>query len=189
MNRAPAAHFERLADESVDPWGYETSTYEQAKYRRTLEFLPARTGRSLEMGCSAGVFTEMLAPRCDALLAVDFSPTALDRAERRLAGHPEVSFELRTLPEETPAGPFDTILCCEVLYYWDTDLITDGLRRIESALAPGGTFLAVHWRGADSRRPLVGDDVHGILRSESILAWQDGEVNDDYFIDRWLAPC
>ena len=35
--------------------------------------------------------------------------------------------------------------------------------RIEAALAPGGTLLAVHWRHPDPRRELTGDDVHAIL--------------------------
>jgi len=34
-----------------------TSSYEQRKYRHTLEYLPERTGRTLELGCSVGVFT------------------------------------------------------------------------------------------------------------------------------------
>src|ERR1700761_7957194 len=83
--RAPVEHFERLARESADPWDYATSEYEQAKYRRTLAYLPAETSRTLELGCSVGVFTAMLAPRATHLTAVDFSPTALARARERLA--------------------------------------------------------------------------------------------------------
>src|ERR1700753_2090859 len=59
-DRAPVEHFERLAHESADPWDYATSEYEQAKYRRTLSYLPEATGRTLELGCSGGVFTAML---------------------------------------------------------------------------------------------------------------------------------
>ena len=64
-----------------------------------------------------------------------------------------------------PEGPFETIVCAEILYYWSPDLVREGLRRIEAALAPGGTLLAVHWRGRDPRRELNGDDVHRILRA------------------------
>ncbi|HEX4729673.1 MAG TPA: SAM-dependent methyltransferase, partial [Solirubrobacterales bacterium] len=59
-DRAPVEHFERLARESADPWAYATSKYEQGKYRTTLEYLPDHTGRTLELGCSVGVFTAML---------------------------------------------------------------------------------------------------------------------------------
>jgi SAM-dependent methyltransferase len=186
-DRAPVEHFERLASESADPWEYETSAYEQAKYRRTLAALPRRTGRTLELGCSVGVFTAMLAPRCESLLAVDFSPTALEHARQRLEGADNVELDRRSLPEQTPAGPFETIVCAEILYYWNTALVRDGLSRIERALAPGGTLLAVHWRGRDPRRELNGDDVHRILHADTHLRWEAGARAPDYLLDRWVA--
>jgi len=187
MSRAPVRHFERLALQSEDPWEYASSQYEQDKYRNTLEFLPDVPGRVLEMGCSIGVFTEMLAPRCVSLMAVDFSPTALARAEARVGHRPNVELQLRTLPEEMPEGPFDTIVCAEVLYYWDTPLVVDALSRMETALAPGGTLLCVHWRGSDERRSLNGDDVHRILGEETLLDWQTGSSTADYLLDSWKA--
>lgn len=183
--RAPVRHFERLASESEDPWEYATSEYEQAKYRRTLEALPERTGRTLELGCSVGVFSAMLAPRCESLVAVDFSPTALDRARARTADADNVEFRLATLPEGTPTGPFETIVCAEVLYYWNPSLVREQLDRIEAELAPGGTLLAVHWRHGDPRRELRGDDVHAILRAETELTWVEGVETPDYLLDRW----
>jgi SAM-dependent methyltransferase len=186
-DRAPVAHFERLARESEDPWGYATSEYEQRKYQLTLDYLPARTGRTLELGCSIGVFTALLAPRCEHLVAVDFSPTALERARRRLRGAEHVELLLRRLPEEMPNGPFDTIVCAEVLYYWSADLVQEGLCRIEAVLAPGGTLVAVHWRHSDPRRELTGDDVHAILDARTALVLDARRVTPDYLLDRWRA--
>jgi SAM-dependent methyltransferase len=186
-DRAPVEHFERLAGEAEDPWSYATSDYEQGKYRRTLRYLPERTGRTLELGCSVGVFTAMLAPRCDRLVAVDFSPTALERARARLGDSDHVELLRRRLPEETPGGPFDTIVCAEILYYWSAELVRDGLRRIEAALAPGGTLLAVHWRHPDPRRELTGDDVHEILDAATSLSLDASRTTPDYLLDRWRA--
>jgi len=186
-DRAPVEHFERLAREAEDPWDYATSEYEQRKYQRTLEYLPERTGRTLELGCSIGVFTAMLAPRCDHLLAVDFSPTALERARARLGGADHVELLQRRLPEEMPSGPFDTIVCAEVLYYWSAELVRAGLRRIEAALVPGGTLLAVHWRYSDPRRELTGDDVHEILDAATSLQLDASRTTPDYLLDRWRA--
>jgi SAM-dependent methyltransferase len=187
-DRAPVEHFERLAREAEDPWDYATSEYEQAKYRTTLGYLPERTGRTLELGCSIGVFTAMLAPRTSSLLAVDFSPTALERARERLADAPqEVAFERRNLPEEMPEGPFDTIVCAEILYYWSAELVLDGLRRMEAALAPGGTLLVISWRHPDERRELTGDDVHAILDAETTLRLEASRTTADYLLDRWVA--
>lgn len=186
-DRAPVEHFERLAREAVDPWDYATSDYEQDKYRRTLDDLPERTGRTLELGCSVGVFTAMLAPRASHLVAVDFSPTALERARTRLDAADNVELLERHLPEEMPSGPFDTIVCAEVLYYWSAELVRGGLRRIEAALAPGGTLLAVHWRHPDPRRELTGDDVHEILDAATSLRLDASRTTPDYLLDRWRA--
>lgn len=187
-DRAPVEHFERLARESEDPWEYETSDYEQRKYRHTLEFLPERTGRTLELGCSIGVFTEMLAPRASCLVAVDFSPTALERARRRLRrSRHHVQLLRRALPEEMPAGPFDTIVCAEILYYWSEPLVRLGLQRMEAALAPGGTLVVVSWRHPDRRRELTGDDVHAIIDAETRLAPVARFATDDYLLDRRVA--
>jgi SAM-dependent methyltransferase len=187
-DRAPVEHFERLARESEDPWDYATSDYEQRKYRHTLEYLPERTGRTLELGCSVGVFTEMLAPRTSCLLAVDFSPTALERARRRLRrSRHHVQFLRRNLPEEMPAGPFDTIVCAEILYYWSEPLVRLGLQRMEAALAPGGTLLVVSWRHPDPRRELTGDDVHAIIDAESRLEPEARFATPDYLLDRRVA--
>lgn len=186
-DRAPVEHFERLAREAEDPWDYATSEYEQTKYRHTLECLPERTGRTLELGCSVGVFTAMLAPRCDHLVAVDFSPTALERARARLGDAEHVELLRRRLPEEMPVGPFDTIVCAEVLYYWSAELVRDGLHRIEAALVPGGTLLAVHWRLPDRRRELTGDDVHEILDAATSLSLDASRTTPEFLLDRWRA--
>ncbi len=187
-DRAPVEHFERLARESADPWDYATSEYEQGKYCTTLEYLPERPGRTLELGCSVGVFTAMLAPRTSHLVAVDFSPTALERAADRLAGVRNVELLRRRLPEETPVGPFETIVCAELLYYWSADLVEEGVVRMEAALAPGGTLLAVHWRHPDPRRELIGDDVHAILDEATSSVLDASLTTPDYLIDRWRAP-
>jgi predicted TPR repeat methyltransferase len=78
-------YFEELYAKSNDPWNFETSEYERNKYRRTLEVLGERRfERALEAGASIGVFTEMLAGRCDELLAVDVSERAVVAARERL---------------------------------------------------------------------------------------------------------
>ena len=63
-----------------DPWNYGSS-YEQEKYERQLEILPAgRIGRALELACAEGHFTRQLAPRVDHLTATDISAIAVERA-------------------------------------------------------------------------------------------------------------
>ncbi len=146
--------FEDLYQREADPWGFATSPYERAKYARTLAALgppDRRFARALEAGCSIGVFTELLAARCDAVLALDASATAVGRARERLAGRTHVRVERRVLPEELPAGPFDLIVAAEILYYWPAELLRAALGRLESTLARGRE---------PPRRPLAPADPH-----------------------------
>lgn len=177
-------YFEGLYTRSRDPWGFETSEYERTKYERTLSVLARqRYHRAMEAGCSIGVFTAMLAPLCDDLLAVDVSEKAIAVAQERLAGFPNVRVELRTLPEETPRGPFDLIVASEVLYYWPEDVMLSALERFEEVLAPGGSLLAVHWRKETKTYPLQGDEVHELLLKHTRLANTTTIIEAEYRLD------
>jgi len=181
-------HFEELYKRSEDPWSFATSEYERHKYERTLDALVGRRFlRGLELGCSIGVFTAMLAPHCDELLAVDTSQRAVDLARERLADFPSVRVERRTLPEETPEGPFDLIVASEILYYFTEEVMLAALRRFEEELAPGGSMLAVHWRGEPKTHPLRGDEVHELLGRHThltnVLAATEPEYRLDLFRD------
>ena len=181
-------YFENLYAQSTDPWGFETSEYERRKYERTLGVLGERRFyRGFEAGSSIGVFTAMLAARCDELLAVDTSEKAVEIAKRRLTEHPHVRVERRTLPEEMPAGPFDLIVASEVLYYWPREVMLEALRRFEGILAPGGVLVAVHWRKETRTYPLQGDEVHELLvrhaRLANVKTIKEPEYRLDVFCD------
>jgi len=67
----PPGYFDALYAASPDPWAFETSAYERAKYAATLDALPARRyRRALEVGCSIGVLTRQLADRCDIKISI-----------------------------------------------------------------------------------------------------------------------
>src|SRR5918994_708944 len=111
--RLDREYFENLYEQSPDPWAFETSPYERRKYERTLSVLQGQQRAyrtALEVGCSIGVFTAMLAPLCNELWAIDVSERAVAAARERLAGFPHVHVERRRLPEETPEGPFDLVV-------------------------------------------------------------------------------
>jgi len=185
MSGVSIDHFEALYGRDPDPWAYGSSDSEQAKYRRTLAALPDRIGRGLELGSSIGVFTSMLAPRCDSLVALDWSPTALAHARERNSHLKNVEHVRAVLPGGMPAGPFDAIVCSEILYYWDPVDVVHGADRIERALAPEGTLVAVHWREPDPRRPLTGGEAHAILRDCLGLEHIGSRPAPEYEFDVW----
>jgi predicted TPR repeat methyltransferase len=177
-------YFEDLYAGSEDPWSFETSEYERNKYERTISALGGRRfHRALEAGASIGVFTRMLADRCDELLAVDVSERAVAAASERLSGQGHVRVERRTLPEEMPAGPFDLIVASEVLYYFPGEEMLAVLRGFERELAPGGALLAVHWRRETKTYPLQGDQVHELLAQNTRLQNKETIVEPDYRLD------
>lgn len=174
----------------ADPYGLGTSAYEREKYERTLAAIgDGPFQRALEVGCSVGVFTGLLAPRCRELLAVDISENAVRQARRALAAHPGVTCERRTLPAQMPDGPFDLIVCSDVLYYWPLAELRRGLAALEAALGPGGALVAVHYTGrAEAGTPLDGNVVHDTLARESSLLHAEGWVHGKYRIDRLEKP-
>jgi predicted TPR repeat methyltransferase len=156
MTSIPAAYFDRMYQADPDPWGYETTPYECYKYAATLAALPDRRFRSaLEIGCSIGVFSRMLAQRCDQLTSVDFSEQALLRA--RSTPHEGISFERRAIPSQWPDQAFDLVVISEVLYYLSADDLQQTARRCVGTLDSGGIVLLVNWLG-DTGVARTGDE-------------------------------
>lgn len=144
-----AASFEAVYALKGDPWRYEISPYEQAKYRDTLANLPKRSWRhALEVGCSEGAFTRILAPKVNRVTGVDISITAIQRARRKCSDLENGSFlRLDIEADELPLAGFDLIVCGEVLYYLD-DLtrIKEVGDKLVGSLEPGGLLVLVDRR-------------------------------------------
>ncbi|GJD95775.1 class I SAM-dependent DNA methyltransferase [Methylobacterium iners] len=159
----PPDYFEGMYASDPDPWRFETSAYEREKYAATLASLPRESYRSaLEIGCSIGVFTHALAPRCASLVAIDVAESALEAARRRCADQPQVRFARTAVPGAWPEGRFDLILISEVIYFLDQDDLAALARRIAEFLEPGGDLVLVHWLG-ETDYPLSGDAATEVL--------------------------
>lgn len=181
-------YFEQMYRDAPDPWRFETSDYERAKYDATLAALgPRAYPRGLEVGCSIGVLTERLADRCADLLALDVSPTALAKARLRCAGRPNVRFEECAVPESLPSSTgFELIVLSEVVYYWDRSDGAAAARWLGSALAVGGDMLLVHWTG-ETDYPQSADDAVATFRAAlpvGMTAVQEVRTAD-YRLDLW----
>ncbi len=182
--RLEQAYFDDLYRRDPDPWDFATSDYERHKYADTLAALgDRRFDRALEVGCSIGVFTEKLADRCDELVAVDVSPAAVESARARTAALPHVHVDRASLPEEMPQGTFDLIVCSEVLYYWDAELLERGLDALVAGLGHRGVLLAVHWTERTREYPLQGREVHRILAARPDLCRVRGHDGAHYRLD------
>ena len=152
------AYFEAIYAADIDPWRFETSEYERAKYADTIAALAGRRFASgLEVGCSIGVLTKLLAARCDRLLAIDVADAALERARDRCRDIGHVQFAKMRMPGEWPDGAFALIVFSEVLYYLSPPDIAAATAAAMCALSPGGLVLLVHFTDP-TNYPVSGDD-------------------------------
>lgn len=187
--RAPS-HFARLYQYNPDPWGFQTDPYEKAKYQRTVEVLgPRRFASGLEAGCSIGVLTRMVAPSCEALLAIDLVEQPLAAARARCADQPWVRFARMQVPGEWPDGRFDLILLSEVLHFLSPADIARCAARVNGGALPGAAVLLVNWLGR-SDDPCTGDEAaeHFIAAATGMLSIAHQERTDRYRLDLLAAP-
>ncbi|WP_428376888.1 SAM-dependent methyltransferase [Lichenicoccus sp.] len=187
--------FDRLYADDPDPWKFETSAYEQAKYADTLAQLDRRQFESgLELGCSIGVMTLALAGRCRSLLAVDLAEAALVRARMRCDGLTanRVSFRCAMLPREWnwPELRFDLILVSELLYFLSP---ADNAALAGHCIAqsePGCIVLLVNWTGPTDT-PCTGDAAAELFAAACIEAGFRRSaplLRDGYRLDRLERP-
>ncbi|GLU48580.1 hypothetical protein Nans01_29310 [Nocardiopsis ansamitocini] len=130
----------------------------------------------------------MLAARCDSLVAWEGAETAVVRAQEHLRGAEHVHLAQGRIPQDWPSGDFDLVVLSELLYYFDGTDLDAVLSRTVSALRPGATLLAVHWRHEVVEHVRTGDDVHAALGSLPGLVRVVGHVETDFVLDVFEAP-
>lgn len=186
----PPPYFEAMFQGDADPWGLESRAYEAAKFADTVQALGGRHYASaFEVGCAGGSLTLQLAPYCQALLAIDVSETALDRARQRCADLSQVRFERMVFPLVRPDGIVpDLVVLSEVAYYWDEVDLGRTADWLRDHLAPGGDLLLVHWIG-ETDYPQTGDGAVEKLaarlgnRVTAVVARREPQ----YRLDLWRA--
>jgi 2-polyprenyl-3-methyl-5-hydroxy-6-metoxy-1,4-benzoquinol methylase len=112
---------------------------ELARYSVLIGYLRARGGAPsvLDVGCGVGLLRERIpAGAVGRFVGTDPSEVAIDRAR---ATHPGDEFAVTDMPDAS-LGPFDVVVCNEMLYYAeDLDAL---LARLHDLLAPGGWLLS-----------------------------------------------
>ncbi|HET7399525.1 MAG TPA: bifunctional PIG-L family deacetylase/class I SAM-dependent methyltransferase [Intrasporangium sp.] len=164
--QAPDDPFELLHRDAEDPWGVATRWYERRKRQVTLAALPGpRYRRALEVGCSVGALAAELAQRCDEVLAIDGSATAVERANATLASLATARAMRMTVPAQWPEGTFDLIVLSEVGYFLSPRQLHALMGRVAGSLEPGGALVLCHWLHPITGWPLDGQRVHDRARA------------------------
>lgn len=204
-------YFDSLYSDSTDPWQYQTRWYEKRKRDMCLAVLPqAQYHNAIELGCGNGVFSELLARRCQALLSIDGNKNAVELAKQRLAQSSHVRViqgviphELWTLDEallsayplsDLPVNQssFDLIVISEILYYLSPTDIDRVIAWIEQNLTIGGTLLCCHWRYPIEGFEMTGETVHQRLYQafnakshQTAFTHHSKLVDTDFLLDVW----
>ena len=172
----PSAHFEGVYASVADPWSCETSPYEALKRQRTFDAIREGQPRGplLEIGCGQGVLTEMLGSLDHPVVAIDISPTAVQRARHRCANQASVRVVQGDVFNHLPPGPFGAIVLAEVLYYLGSSGIRRGLcdKIVDRLLNTGRIIVVDPW--PDSRR------IERALRTRQTLQ----VIREDVYPDR-----
>lgn len=178
-------YFDALYSDSTDPWDYQTRWYEKRKRDMCLAVLPqAQYNNAIELGCGNGVFSELLAHRCQALVSIDGNSQAVKLAKERLSESSHVKVIQGIIPnalltlentllsayplsERLPLDgsvinkpPFDLIVISEILYYLSPKDIDAVIAWIKQNLASDGTLICCHWRYPIDGFEMTGETVH-----------------------------
>ena len=149
------AELDREHERREDPWDYNTATYQRDRIGTELAMLDNVRGggkfaNALEVGCSEGIFTELLASQCESLIAVDISPVALDRARWRLAAAQHVRFAGWDLRVDALPDTYDLIVMIHALEYIRNPITVRKARnKLVDSLRPGGHLLIGTMRMVD----------------------------------------
>ena len=139
--------FERLYLETPDPWNYQSSAYERRKYEYVLACAlkqGSASGSALEVGCSVGVFSRMLAEHFEKVTAIDISREALAAASYYNREARNLRFVHSNLQSFAAAQEqYDVIFCAEILYYIAQKDIEVVCRQLERYLSPRGIIVLV----------------------------------------------
>jgi SAM-dependent methyltransferase len=139
-----------------DHLNYKTNPTERRRFQDQTRLLDAvRNGgmfrAGLEIGCGAGVYTEVLTQRCESMLVLDISPFALDLARKRRQWSNRVQFGTFDLRKDEIQGTFDLIILAGVLEYFNRPSTLFRVReKLVNALKPGGYLLV-----ETTRRPVL----------------------------------
>lgn len=167
-----------------DPWGYGKHWYEKRRRQLIAAMLPNdQLGQVLEIGCSTGLITQLLAARARQVLAVDVSAMAVELARRNLQGLANVELVHGDITQQWPQQSFDHILLCDVAYYLSEVQLRRMAENIRCQAPPECVLLLAHWRHDFLQVITPTHTAHHLLQQVSGFHGLARYQDDDLLID------
>ncbi len=178
-----------------------------AKIRLLDRIAPVRPGaRVADAGCGSGVIANHLARSAGSVVGFDANPRAVEFA-RAAYPRPNLRFVLGPFDGIPAEGPFDHVVCCEVLEHLYLEQAQETLTLFARAAAPGATLVvttpnarsawpAIEWLlDRSGLVPTLDEAQHLTLFSRTLLAacceragWRVEELGAFNGVAPFLAP-
>ena len=139
-----AAFFENLHRETTEPFSYSERAVERLRHEWIArQVAAAASGRVLDLGCSRGQLTAMLAQLRFDLTAVDVAPSAIGAARTRLRDQSVRFAAASALALPIASGRMDFVVAADGIYSWnlERDDRSRCLDEIHRILATSGRVL------------------------------------------------
>jgi ubiquinone/menaquinone biosynthesis C-methylase UbiE len=176
--RSMKAYYDRRA-----PWHDEYMNYTgNESMERLLKpvidtILPQIVNRKvLEIACGTGNWTEVLAKRAGAVLAVDSSPAALSIAQKKLGAYRNVTFsQVDALELAGVTGPFDMAFAADWYSHMPKSIVPSFLCALHRVAGKGSVVIFLDMTGREElHKEIIGLDEEGNCISRRTLP--DGSV-------------
>ena len=104
----------------------------------------------LECACETGLLSKVIAGKCKQLIATDFAPKMLKRAEKNCETYRNVVFvQANILSLDFPDGNFDKVVAGNVIHLLDEPL--KALNELDRVCRPGGKLIIPTYMNKDRK--------------------------------------
>ena len=104
----------------------------------------------LECACGTGLLSKVIAGKCKQLIATDFAPKMLKRAEKNCEAYRNVVFrQANILSLDFPDGNFDKVVAGNVIHLLDEPL--KALNELDRVCRPGGKLIIPTYMNKDRK--------------------------------------
>lgn len=183
MTGASMDHLHGLYAGTDDPWGFESSPYEQEKFTATRRAL-SRSGyrAAFELGCGNGQLARHLVATAARYTGMDAVETALAAARKTV---PAGIFLKGYYPCPLPDDSFDLVVLSEILYFLDHTTI----RLLAADIAgrwPAAEILCVTYLGPSGHDLQGAEAVSAFIPALQTHRFTQVARTEGYRIDRGL---
>ena len=104
----------------------------------------------LECACGTGLLSQVIAKKCRALTATDFSPRMLEKAEKNCAAFDNITFSKADIMSlDYPDDSFDKVVAGNVIHLLDEPL--KALGELDRVCSPGGKLIIPTYMNKDRK--------------------------------------